>query len=522
MSPAARPGSAHAPAPDRLARASRWGERAGWALLGALLLVTLAGAFLIAPAPRPASAASLAEWIPAAAARLWPEHGAAVANALLLAAAALLAARTLSRRLGAAAPAWVAAWLFGSVTFAYVFRSAGEIVLLAVTAGGFALTYLDESGTGQPRSGPLPDLYDGELTASRARFLARWAGAGALLALPGAVHPLYLLLLVPAFLAPPPSRRRPARLALVAGAAATLALATLLAASHGGWGDVAGLTPRPGLLLDGGLLGWNALYFLAGRDLGVLPYFLPIVLCFLAAGGERGRRALLLVVLLVAVGFLLLRPFDFASAAGSDALGNRAFLPLYAALWFLAARPAPALWAFLALALAAPFVYPLWLHPAPEAGGWPARVSEAARLLLPYETTQATLPGGQEEHHDGLWTRLLDPDLGRIGEAESIKGDETGELLVASRVRLRGLVLPFDPRAPTRLHADGQELRPSLLRPDGAVVFQVPLSRPRAKHPTAWSGGADVYFYEVTLRLPGAPPVAIGFRALPQEELPSS
>lgn len=501
-------------------RLANLSARAGWVLLGTLLLATLAGAFLSGGGRPDLARPSPADLVPILAARLWPARGAAVVNALLLAAAAVLAARTLSRRLGSAAPAWVAAWIFGSVAFAYVFRPGGAIVLLAATVAGFALVYLDESGMGPPRGEPLHQIYDGELTASDARFFLRWLAAGVLLALPGAVHPLYLPLLAPAFLAPPPARRRSARLGLAAGAALVLGISIGAALLGGGWGWLAALRPEPGLILDGRLLGWNLLYFLAGRDLGILPYFLPVLLCLVAPGGGRGRRAILAAVLLAIVGFLLLRPFDFAGAAGTEGLANRHFLPLYAALWYLAARPVRQAWALLAIALAAPFLHPLWQDPV-LLGAWPTRISAVARQALPYETSQGFLPGGQEAFHDGLWTRLLDPDMGRIGEAESIKGDETGELLVGSRTPLRGLLLPCDPRAPTRLIAHGEELRPSLLRPDGAVVFSVPLRKPRAVHPTAWSGGADIYFYRLTLRLPGAPPVQIGFRVLPQEELPS-
>ncbi len=53
--------------------------------------------------------------------RLSPTRGAAVANALLLALAACVAARALHHRIGPTAPLWVAVWVFASVVFAYVF-----------------------------------------------------------------------------------------------------------------------------------------------------------------------------------------------------------------------------------------------------------------------------------------------------------------------------------------------------------------------------------------------------------------
>src|SRR3954464_4521349 len=66
-----------------------------------------------------AKPASYALWI-APFLRLYLRKGEAIANALLLALAAVLAARTLERRLGPVAPLWVAVWIFASVTFAYV------------------------------------------------------------------------------------------------------------------------------------------------------------------------------------------------------------------------------------------------------------------------------------------------------------------------------------------------------------------------------------------------------------------
>src|ERR1700687_4675611 len=76
--------------------------------------------------------------------RLAPLHGALVANALMLAAAALLAARTLRLRLGGVAPFAVAVLIFGSVAFAYVFWVHADVFLAAATAAGFALVYGDD------------------------------------------------------------------------------------------------------------------------------------------------------------------------------------------------------------------------------------------------------------------------------------------------------------------------------------------------------------------------------------------
>ena len=151
----------YSPAPGRGASLA---GRTSWVLLYALLLATFLVALLGIPGRIPVPAPrelTPADWIPDAAASAWPARGAAVLNALVLGGAALLAARVLSRKVGPAAPSWVAVWLFGSVAFAHVFQPGGGLVLLAATLAGFALVYLDESGTGTPRKGPLPQVYGG-------------------------------------------------------------------------------------------------------------------------------------------------------------------------------------------------------------------------------------------------------------------------------------------------------------------------------------------------------------------------
>jgi hypothetical protein len=489
--------------------------------------------------------------------RLAPVRGPVVANALLLTLAAGLAARSLRHRIGPAAPLWVAAFLFASVAFAYVFWGESDLFLMAAVASGFALVYQGDRRYSRGDA-PPPQIYEGEDTESGRWFFARWLAAGALLGVAVAFRPLYLVLLLPAALA--------ARSALTGlrGRAVTglfLGAALLLLTSMGiqrlAGGDATGYGGQrqgiytrgafPEVDFSGGqwservtrtgnaswlqadavkpglnpkLAAWNGLYFLAGRNVGVLPYFLPLLLGFLAFQGDRGRGAILLAVAAAVLAFLLLRPFNFY---GGGALGNRYFLPLYPALWFMAARPARAVWAVAVALLAAPFLAPLWAHPTAyplgENGEY-RHVSSIAQRWLPYETTQSSAPGQQLSPGSGLWVKLLGHNVwpSERGGLLRIAGASPGELLVASPQPLDSLHLEFDERASTRLVIDGKELRPLLLKPDGSVLFEVPLGKARAVHPMEW-GPYDYHLYDLDFHLSGAPAVPIGFRVLPPRDL---
>ena len=282
------------------------------------------------------------------------------------------------------------------------------------------------------------------------------------------------------------------------------------------WLQAAAVKPQ----LNPKLLGWNAVYFLAGRNVGVLPYFLPVLLGFLAFRSDRGRWAIPLAAAAAVLAFLLLRPFNFY---GGGPLGNRYFLPLYPALWFMAARPARTGWAIAVGLLASPFLVPLWSHPAAyplgESGEY-RHVSEIARRWLPYETTQASAPGRELSPGGGLWVKVLSPNIwasGRGGQMR-IAGGSRGELLVGSPQPLRALHVEFDERAPTHLLAGGTDLRPLLLKADGYVLFEVPFGRASVVHPLWW-GPYDYHFYRLDFHLPGAPAAPIGFRVLPPRDL---
>ena len=491
-----------------------------------------------------------------------PVRGPVLANALLLAAAALLAARSLGFRIGGvAAPLWVTTFLFASVAFAYVYWGESDLFLFACVAAGFALVYWGDrrySSRFSKREAPPPQVYEGEDTEAPRGFLFRWLGAGALLGVAVVYRPIYLTLFLPAFLAAwesPPDRRRRAVAGLVLGAVAVAALSMSIQwiaggdptgyggqrqgiyaqkdfpavdSPAGGWAERVKKEGNASWLqaeavkpwLDLRLLGWNLVYFLLGQNFGILPYFLPLLLGFLAYRGDRGRWAIPLAVGIAALAFLLLRPFNFT---GGGALANRYFLPLYPALWFLAARPSRAVWAAIAALAASPFLGPLWTHPTayPMVGKGEYRiVSPAARKWLAYETTQSTAPGEQLAAEGGLWVKLLNHNVwtGADGKSLRLVGGESAVLLIGAPRPLKALYVELDEHAPSRLRVGKRELRPVLLKPNGYVLFDVPPGPERAVHPL-WPGGHDYHLYKLSLRLPGAPAMPITMRLQPAGDL---
>lgn len=486
--------------------------------------------------------------------RVSPARGAVVANALMLAAAALLAARSLRGRIGAAAPLWVAAFVFASVAFAYVFWGDADLFLFASVAAGFSLVYLGDRRYARL---DMPQVYQGEDTLPSKAVFYRWLGAGALLAVAVAYRPVYLVLFLPALLAAresAPGVRGRAAGGLILGAALLLSCSMGLQWLAGGdltgyggmrqgiyarksfpevdfpaadwnqrvekkgndsWLQREAVRPQP----NPALLGWNVLYFFLGRNFGVLPYFLPLVLGFLAFQADRGRWLIPFAVGAAVLAFLLLRPFNFE---GGGVLGNRYFLPLYPALWFLAARPARALWAPIVALLATPFLGLLWKDPTayPLEGAFPRHISQTVQRWLPFETTQANAPGPQVSAGGGLWVKALSPNIwatGKGGGLSTVGGTE-GEILVGSPQPLRALHFEFGARASSRLLVGGSELRPLLLRPDGGVLFEVPLGSERAVH-RLWWGPYDYHLYAMRFRLPGAPTAPISLHILPSRDL---
>ncbi|HVS13052.1 MAG TPA: hypothetical protein VMV46_03945 [Thermoanaerobaculia bacterium] len=411
--------------------------------------------------------------------RLLPRQGAAVANVLALALAAWCTALALERTVGAAAPLWVASFVGASVIVAHVFWAHADLLLTALVA-------LALSGVTLVREGADREARERSRSASISRredLVLVLAGAAA--GVVAICRPLYLVVALPLLVAAG-SRRR--RLPVAAGLA--LAVALSLAGNQmvrGTWSSYAGERhgyyaytgfPLEGEGRDAAALAaesrpsaswterlvpfgfdlrvsaWNLVYLAVGRHVGLLPYFLPLVLGFVAwRNGPRGW-ALLAAVAAVAAAFLVLRPFNFWGGGG--ALANRYLLPVVPCLWFLAERRRGA-WPAIVVALAAaPFLWPTWTAPRgflrDQDGGY-RHVSAVAQRVLPYETTQNQLkPAGSEDfvHHalgGSLWVKPLSPGVRSAGDAriEARVGHGSLGLLVGSPRPIDGMSLVVDP-----------------------------------------------------------------------------
>lgn len=435
-------------------------------------------------------------------------------SAGLLAVAAVAAGLHHGRRNGPAAAGLLTLLLFGSVAFAQVF--AAPLASLGALAAVVLACTLALAGE-HPLGDGMPELYPGGGVAGG--LLPRVA-AGALIGAAGWVHPAYLLLLPFVATPRPPAtaERRPGRRAILLLAAGACAL--VVAA---GW--VAGVVPaswpappQPDRALDPRLVSWNLAYLLGGRHVGLLAGYLPAVLLVACRRRGDGRSGLLLGVAAATLVVTLWEPHDFWG--GPQAAGNRWFLPLYGALWFVPRRLPRLRWLVLFAALAGLLVWPLWLRPRRAAPG----VFAPLARYLPYETTQRHLPAVADWGGTGVRLRSLAPAL-REQEGTPVLDPAAGpaELLVASEQPLEALYLELGPRSGSEIEVAGGEVGETLFRPAGGVRFEIRLGEPRARHPMWWGDG-DHFLYLLRVRMPDGPdrPVPVAIRARPVEALPRS
>ena len=459
--------------------------------------------------------------------RLSPARGPFLANFVALAIAALVASRTLRQTVGAGAPLWVACSLFASVAFAYTFWAHADLFLLALTATALGLAFWQE---GKPLR---------STRQSRRAFL-RWMVVGVLLAMVVFSRPFYLPLFLPVVFALPRRARWRAGVALVLGAVGLATGATAVHRLHGdawtsygaqrrgfysstgfpavdfppqawqdslddlgdaAWAEARTLTQVP--RTSASLWFWNSVYFAAGRFIGVLPYFLPLLLGLLGRPRGAARWLLLVAVGLSVAGFFLYRPFNIYGGGG--AIANRYFMPLFPAFWFLASRPCRRRRLVAVCLVAAPFMWPLWR----DASSYPKRsnhtyryVSDLAQRLLPYESTQSHLkPAGRSDVvHRGLWVKFLSPTLRqkRDGTALLLDRGGRGELLVGADEPLESLVLQTleDPAESLQVVAGAEIVEESPNASGRRMLLR--LRGPRARHPMWWTW-ETVFLYQVTL-----------------------
>jgi hypothetical protein len=462
--------------------------------------------------------------------RVLGERGATLTNAIVLAIAALLSAWALVKQGSAWGPLWIAVAVFASVAFGHVYWIHPDLFLMACAAAGLALAHLLRAP---------PAVRDRERRATTSA--AMWSIAGALLVLPGAWRPPYLLLLVPglhlAAGGADRSRRARSTIAFVAGAAliALLCLGGQELVS-GNWSPYGGerrgfsaLEGFPGVdfpasewsqrVQDKGnnswleegtlqvsesasLAGWNLLYLLVGRTVGLIPYFLPAMVGPLRRRSTRSVRLEMLVGLVVPLAFMMVRPFNFYG--GSGAVANRYFLPVFPLFWF---GGAGFLRCLATTVLAAPFVLPLWLAPAqyPIVAGEGYRyVGEAARRLLPVETTQRHVKaeGRPDVQLGGLWVRFLDGGLTVSPDAADrllLVPGRTAEITIGSPAAIAGVAIEAldDPATPLLATGPGTTEPPTA---SSALVLR--FERATARHPMWWTDD-DFWLYHVTIESPG-------------------
>ena len=456
----------------------------------------------------------LAPWAALAGAR-----GALLAQGLLFGAAAFFAAVTLARHVGRNA-AWLpVVLLFASAGGAYLLRLWPETLLAALLLVAFALARNAHAALPPVFAAGLPDLYPEEPAVRGDRVAPRWLAVGALLGAVASAAPWTLPLLWPAAATVPASRRRSGLVWILVGAAAALLLLAIVGAA------TAGARPSLRALLAGlgwqlphaihpRVLGWDLLYVVAGRHLGLLFYFAPLVLLAFLGGRGEGRGAMWGGALLSLALLLLLRPFDLAGSPLTLAL--RAAVPLSAALCLAVVRP-PGRWALLlTCAWAAAWLWPLWKAPRHPIGpgGEPRYTAPYLAPWSPLETTQTNLRFGSRLRFGRGRVTLLGGEALPGGVVAAVPAGEWVELLAGSPSAMPGFWVDGGEEAGNDLPVRGAEVTETIFRPDGGISFLVRPKRAAARHgmpgdDRMWS------FYHVSVRLPGRPGKRFTIRVRP-------
>ena len=485
-----------------------WPQRG---LLAACFLALLVAVLWLGPAepgPDLGARALVTGLLHGASMALAGPRGPAVLGVIMLALAAAMACPPLERRVGPGAPLLVALLVFGSGCWALVWTGGADLVPLALAVAAFALAYGGGGGGEAPA-----EIYRPPETGPQGA--ARWLAVGLLLAqlVPGS--PLAAALLVPAGLAAPRDRRAWLLPFLAAGFAAGLGLEVLTRGPEALTEPLAAAART--FSLDPALVGRALLALLAGRNVGLLIGFAPILLLPVGGRGAEDRPGLAVVCFVAPLLGALLWPLDFAG--GWLAVS---FLPFYGALWLLPFGMPRAWQGLLVAVLAGLATWPLWVAPRQAmAGGGAGLTASWPRRELPYEVALRHLPNRGEAWLAGDRVRVRAVDgcrlLGEPGRFEMLAPGPT-TLWIAAPEELGMAALELGPGAPSSFEVAGASAGRTVFRPDGRVGFEVLLDEPRARH-RLWFDERPLAIHLVELRLPvdeGARPVRFRLMAGPQ------
>jgi hypothetical protein len=263
--------------------------------------------------------------------------------------------------------------------------------------------------------------------------------------------------------------------------------------------------PWPPLELwyDPALAAWSALGALAGRHLGILPLFVPLLVAFASVGRDEGRRWIPWAAGAALLTQIVTSPFDLAGESGAP--GNPWALPLVLLLALLPAatpaRGALALAAFAGVTLAAP-LFADALGVGEER--W-ARPVQVVRAWLPLETTERALPAEATlDRGSGIVVRGFEPAVYRAGDGRLRLTAARTALWIESATELGSLRLELGDGAPATIEVRGGTAGDLLFRPNGDVALDVSLGAPDRRHPT-WRSPLGAAFYRIELVLPRSP-----------------
>jgi hypothetical protein len=138
------------------------------------------------------------------------------------------------------------------------------------------------------------------------------------------------------------------------------------------------------------VLGWNTVYFVAGRSSGLLPYFFPGLVLFALFLRERAHRSPVQwlvagTIVASALALVLYMPYTFSGGGGP--VGNRYFLSFYPLFLFLAPPLRSVVPSVLALGVAAVFIAKVVLNPFYSSFNPGEHLKAGPLRLLPIERT---------------------------------------------------------------------------------------------------------------------------------------